>query len=104
MVILRSSSSGRQSAAIVPLATRPCVFTALEMNSAASIREVLPLEACPTTATVRIFEVSTGIGESPENWFTCKTPSNSLDARLIEIVPEGRANQAKSLDGGGILL
>src|SRR6266404_843112 len=54
MVILRSSSSGRQSAALVPLATRPCVFTALEMNSTASIREVLPLEACPTTGTAVI--------------------------------------------------
>src|SRR5436190_23660187 len=65
MVILRSSSSGRQSTLLVPLATRPCLSTALAMNNAASISEVLPLDAWPTTATVRIFEVSTGIGGSP---------------------------------------
>jgi len=47
MVILRSSSSGRQSAALVPFATRPWVFTALEMNSTASIREVFAAGGVP---------------------------------------------------------
>ncbi len=70
MVILRSISSGKQSAALVPLATRPCVFTAFEMNSTASINELLPLDAWPTTATVRIFAMSTGMWRiSVKNWF-----------------------------------
>src|SRR5437667_725340 len=89
MVILRSSSSGRQSTLLVPLATRPCLSTDLAMNNAASISEVLPLEAWPTTATVRIFEVSTGIGGSPE---TVPVFGTSLDPRIF---PESESESSK---------
>ena len=42
-----------------PVGDPPWVFTAFEMNSTASINELLPLDAWPTTATVRIFVMST---------------------------------------------
>src|SRR2546428_278475 len=40
------------------------------MNNAASRMEVLPLEAWPTTATVRIFEVSIAMRKSPSTGST----------------------------------
>ena len=52
-------------ALLVPLPGRPCLSTALAINRIASSNEVLPLAAWPTTARVRIFEMSTGIRRSP---------------------------------------
>jgi hypothetical protein len=103
MVILRSISSGKQSAALLPLATRPCVFTAFEMNSTASINDVLPLEAWPTTATVRIFVDVNWHVENLRQKLVSLSNSAPLagGVRLPEIEPDAPVNQAKSPSAGG---